>query len=91
MIYRNHLQGFTGHQQNLYKNVHELLNTLKFMHKIFVDIILSKNILCLNFNVFNNIFVWALFIFINSLKISQSYENLCAKNIILKLGHFFWF
>ena len=36
-------------------------------------------------------FIWALFIFINSLKTRRSYEKLCVKYIILTSMHFFWF
>jgi len=35
----DHLQGLTGRQQSRYKNADELLNTLKFVHKISEDII----------------------------------------------------
>ena len=39
MIYLDHLQRITEHQQSLYKYMDVLLNTLKFVHKIYVGII----------------------------------------------------
>jgi hypothetical protein len=35
----DYLQGVTEHQSSIYKNKDGLLNTLKFVHKIFVGII----------------------------------------------------
>ena len=39
MIYLNHLQGVTEPQKSQYKNKDGLLNTLKFVSKMFADII----------------------------------------------------
>ena len=39
LIYLDHLQGVSEHQQSIYKNKVGLLNTLKFGHKVFVDVI----------------------------------------------------
>ena len=52
---------------------------------MFLDIILSINILCSNFNVYNNspMFYTGLFMLNNYLKTRRSYEKLCVKYIIV--------
>ena len=81
----------TEYRYSIYKDINGFSNTLKFVHKVCADIIkfvctsstllqthftISAHILCTNVNLIIYVFIYALFMLSNSLRMIKIYRNM---------------